>query len=174
MKQVKWFDRKFEFTFEQNIFPSIIERLDGTILRLRHKIDHIQKERLTIKLDEKWSIQEHIGHLIDLEPIWIGRLEDILANKEDLRPADLENRKTDAANHNDRSIEQLLDELSNIRSSIVSELKLLSEEDVYRYALHPRLKTPMRIMDLFLFVAEHDDHHLSSISELNRALSSKS
>jgi|GEM_PF-4393916 len=33
-------------------------------------------------------------------------------------------------------------------------------------ALHPRLKTPMRIVDLAYFVAEHDDHHLSRIREL--------
>jgi len=173
MKQVKWFDRKFEFAFEQNIFPSIIERLEGTMLRLRHKIVHIPRDLLTVKPDEKWSIQQHIGHLLDLEPLWEGRLEDILANKQNLRPADLENKNTDAANHNDRSIEVLLDEFSNIRSSIVSQLNSLTEEDVYRYSIHPRLKTPMRIMDLFLFVAEHDDHHLASISEIERQLSDK-
>ena len=170
MKQIKWFERKFEFSFEQNIFPSIIERLDGTILRIRHKIVHIPKEHITIKLDGKWSIQEHIGHLLDLEPLWHGRLDDILTNKKDLRPADLENKKTHLADHNNKSIETLLDEFSDIRSAIVHQLKLLSEEDVYKYALHPRLKTPMRIMDLFLFVAEHDDHHLASITELNRLL----
>jgi hypothetical protein len=37
-------------------------------------------------------------------------------------------------------------------------------------ALHPRLKTPMRIIDLFLFVAEHDDHHLARITELARLI----
>jgi len=37
---------------------------------------------------------------------------------------------------------------------------------VFKSALHPRLKTPMRTMDLFLFVAEHDDHHLAKISEI--------
>jgi uncharacterized damage-inducible protein DinB len=170
MKQVKWFDRKFEFASVQNVFPSIIERLGGTTLRLRHKVDHIPKEHLTIKLDQKWSIQEHLGHLIDLEPLWQGRLEDIMTNKEDLRSADLENKKTDAADHNNKSIENLLEEFSNIRSSILSQLISLREDDVYKFALHPRLKTRMRIMDLFLFVAEHDDHHLASITEINRHL----
>ena len=31
---------------------------------------------------------------------------------------------------------------------------------------HPRLKTPMRLVDHLYFVAEHDDHHLSRIWEL--------
>jgi hypothetical protein len=31
---------------------------------------------------------------------------------------------------------------------------------------HPRLKTPMRLVDHLYFVAEHDDHHLARIREL--------
>ena len=80
MKQIRWFDRKFDFAFEQNIFPSIIERLKGTPILLRHKINTISNENLTSKPSGQWSIQENIGHLIDLEPLWQGRLQDILNN----------------------------------------------------------------------------------------------
>lgn len=73
MEQVKWFDRKFEFSFEQNIFPSIIERLEGTPIRLQDKVDKIPSEQLTTKFTESWSIQENIGHLIDLDPF--GKLD---------------------------------------------------------------------------------------------------
>lgn len=173
MKQIKWFDRKFEFAFEQNIFPSIVERLQGTSIRLNHKISHIATKSLTVKLEEKWSIQENIGHLIDLEPLWQDRLEDILNEKECMRPADLKNKKTDSANHNKKEIEKLLNEFANLRQMTLNNLINLKEKDVYKYALHPRLKTPMRIMDLFLFVAEHDDHHLARISELNKLLTTK-
>jgi hypothetical protein len=31
---------------------------------------------------------------------------------------------------------------------------------------HPRLKTPMRLVDHLYFVAEHDNHHLARIWEL--------
>ena len=81
MKQIKWFDRKFEFSFEQNIFPSIIERLEGTPVRLNHEINQIATEYLLVKPEGKWSIQENIGHLIDLEPLWQGRLEDFLMRR---------------------------------------------------------------------------------------------
>ena len=170
MKQIKWFRRKFEFSLEQNIFPSIMERLEGTPIRLHHKISQIATEHLTVKLEENWSIQENIGHLIDLEPIWQGRLEDILNGTEYLRAADLENKKTDSANHNEKDIEQLLIDFINIRQTTLDKLMKLDETQIYKYALHPRLKTPMRIMDLFLFVAEHDDHHLARISEINKLL----
>ena len=171
MKQIKWFDRKFNFSDNQNIFPSVIERLSGTPLRLNDKISRIPVEHLTIKIDGSWSILENIGHLIDLEPLWQGRLEDILKNAKELRPADLQNRKTDLANHNSREVGSLLKEFSEIRNVTLKRLETLSEEDVFKSALHPRLKTPMRTMDLLLFVADHDDHHLARITEINKILS---
>lgn len=170
MKQVKWFDRKFEFVSEQNILPSIIERLEGTPIRLDHKIHLIPKKYLTIRHEEKWSIQENIGHLADLEPLWQDRLGDILGGAEYLRTADLENKKTNAAKHNKKDVNQLLHDFQNLRRTTVAQLNQLSEEDAFKYALHPRLHQPMRVMDLFLFVAEHDDHHLARISELSRLL----
>jgi hypothetical protein len=42
-----------------------------------------------------------------------------------------------------------------------------------RTALHPRLGTPMRLLDHVLFIAEHDDHHLARISWLLRRFSGR-
>jgi uncharacterized damage-inducible protein DinB len=166
MNQIKWFDRKFDFSNEQNIFPSIIERLEKTPLILDEKIKNISNKYLIHKKNDKWSIQENIGHLIDLETIWQGRLKDILNNKLELRSADLKNRKTDLAEHNKRQIKDILYEFQSIRRITLNELNNLTEKEIFKFALHPRLKTPMRIMDLFFFVAEHDDYHLKRISEL--------
>ena len=170
MKQVQWFERKFGFDFTQNIFPSILERLEGTSLRLNHKIQKIPNEFLTIKAEDKWSIQENIGHMINLEPLWQGRLEDILNAEEFLRPTDLQNRQTDDAKYNDLNTSTLLSQFEGIRNQTMQSLVNLSEEDIYKTALHPRLKMPMRVMDLFLFVAEHDDHHLARVTEINKIL----
>ena len=38
--------------------------------------------------------------------------------------------------------------------------------------LDPRLRTPMRLIDLGFFVAEHDDHHLARITELLKTATS--
>jgi uncharacterized damage-inducible protein DinB len=170
MKQIKWFDRKFDFASEQNIFPAILERLEGTAVLLNHKLNSIPKEQLIAKFDDTWSIQENVGHLLDLEPIWKGRLEDILLQKEYLRPADLDNKKTDLAEHNEKSLTEIISQFENHRNHTLARLKNLNETEVFRHALHPRLKKPMRTIDLFLFVAEHDDHHLARISEIQRKL----
>ncbi|HJP61905.1 MAG TPA: DinB family protein [Mucilaginibacter sp.] len=166
MKRTNWFDRKFDFSSEQNVFPSIIERLKGTPARLEEKMRSIPAEILDLKPGGAWSIKENIGHLTDLEPLWQGRLEDIINGEEELRPTDLANRKTDEANHNARSLNELLRDFRQIRTQTVLMLEKLDEQTIFKSALHPRLKTPMRTMDLFLFVAEHDDHHLVSITEL--------
>lgn len=167
MKQVNWFERNFDFSYEQNIFPSLIERLGGTSLRLNGKINKIPQGFLTVKPDDKWSIQENIGHLINLEPLWQGRLQDILNGEKYLRPTDLQNTQTDRANYNDQDINALLAEFQSVRDITLEQLKRLKEKEVYQSALHPRLETPMRTMDLFLFVAEHDDHHLARITGIN-------
>ena len=153
-QQTKWFDRKFDFSSEQSIFPSIIERLNGTPARLEEKIKSVSEEVLNEKINGGWSIKENIGHLVDLEPLWMGRLEDILTKETYLRTADLTNSKTDQANHNTRSINDLLKEFRSVRTLTKKRLESLSDENIFLSALHPRLKTPMRTMDHFLFVAE--------------------
>lgn len=166
MKQEKWFDRSFNFENNQNIFPSILERLSGTPIRLEEKVKKLSESILTFSLDNTWTIKENIGHLIDLEPLWQGRLDDIVNGCSELRPTDLQNCKTDFANHNDTSLQELLSEFRKIREQTIKKLQSINEEIIFKSALHPRLKIPMRAIDLYLFVAEHDDHHLARITEL--------
>jgi uncharacterized damage-inducible protein DinB len=159
MPQTKWFERKFDFSSTQNIFPSIVERLRGTPARLEEKIKLLPPHILTIKFEGSWSIAENVGHLIDLESIWQDRLNDFINGNAELRPADLQNTKTHNANHNAKQISETITMLENV-----------DEKIVFRTALHPRLKTPMRMMDSFLFTAEHDDHHLARMTEIGRLI----
>ncbi len=137
-------------------------------MRLEELVRGLSRDVLTRRDDDKWSIQEHAGHLWDVEALWDGRLDDFEAGLDELRPADLENRKTHEANHNDSDIEALLKGFRGAREAIVERLDFYDERFVERSALHPRLEQPMRVLDLVVFVAEHDDHHLARIRELTR------
>ncbi len=64
---------------------------------------------------------------------------------------------------------ELLERFRGERDAIVARLEALSDEEVRRSSLHPRLRVPMRALDLALFVAEHDDHHLARIGERLRS-----
>lgn len=166
MHRKKWFDRKFDFSAQENILPSIIERLGGSYERLHAELEKVSSSILSLRSDDSWSIKENIGHLCDLEPLWQGRLSDILEIKKYLRSTDLQNRQTDLAQHNKTEVNLLLSSFKNLREATLKRLQQLENEDVYKSALHPRLEQPMRVMDLFLFVAEHDDHHLNRIVDI--------
>lgn len=170
MERVKWFDRNFNFGFSENIFPSILERLAGTPVRLEEKFKAIPLDVLTRRINNTWTIKENAGHLIDLEPLWQGRLNDIISGLMELRPTDLQNTKTNLANHNEKPLNELLHSFRQVRQKTVALLEEIDEETIFKSALHPRLKTPMRTMDLFLFVADHDDHHLARITELSKVI----
>ena len=120
MKRTKWFEREFEFNLPAGVFPCVVERLRGTPARLEELVRALPPQVLTARRGDAWSIQEHVGHLIDLDELHEGRLE------------------------------------------------VLSDEEIAAAAIHPRLGQRMRVIDMALFVAEHDDHHLATMTDLSR------
>jgi uncharacterized damage-inducible protein DinB len=161
-----WFERKFEFSFPVELYPNLLARLRGTPARIKDAVRGRSQEMLTTKPGEKWSAQEHAGHLLDLEPLWLARVNDYVAAAEQLTPTDLQNRKTDEANHNTRPLETILKDFRAARGKLLQRIAEIDASLMARSIPHPRLKTPMRLVDHLYFVAEHDDHHLARIWEV--------
>jgi uncharacterized damage-inducible protein DinB len=163
-----WFERKFDFTFPVEQHPNLCVRLRGTPARLEEIARAADRDVLIRKPREgdKWSAQEHAGHLLDLEPLWMARVDDYLTEASQLTVADLTNRRTFEAQHNRRPIEEILSEFRSARSQLVSKVERIDPAIVARAIPHPRLKIPMRLVDHLYFVAEHDDHHLAHIWKL--------
>lgn len=165
-----WFERQFTFDLPVAAAPGLLERLRGTPARLAHRLAGVAPGILTARVGDHWSIQENVGHLADLEPLWMSRIEDLAAGRRMLQPADLENRRTHEAHHNARPLPELLGTFERARLDLVDQLERADEADWLRSAMHPRLQTPMRLLDLAFFAAEHDDHHLATITSLLRSL----
>ena len=161
-----WFERKFSFPVPVELFPGVMTRLTNTPARLEDILRDQGREVLRVKRTEKWSAQEHAGHLLDLEPLWLARVEDYLSANEQLTAADLTNRKTHEANHNQRPVNDIVAEFRAARQTLVTRVSELDDSVFSRAIPHPRLGTPMRLVDHLYFVAEHDDHHLGAISNL--------
>ncbi|MFZ1010597.1 MAG: DinB family protein [Candidatus Sulfotelmatobacter sp.] len=161
-----WFERKFEFSFPVELQPNLRSRLRGTPARLEETLRGRSHEALIRKPERKWSAQENAGHLLQMEPLWLARVGDYIAGNEQLTIADLQNRKTDEANYNARPLEQILSEFRSARGKLLRRVEELDFQLFTRVFPHPRLKTPMRMVDQLFFVAEHDDHHLARIWEL--------
>jgi DinB superfamily len=164
-----WFGRKFDFTFPVEQHPNLCARLRGAPARLEEIVRGADHDVLRWKPGEKWSAQEHAGHLPDLEPLWMARVDDYITEASQLTVADLSNRKTFEAQHNQRPIDEILAEFRSARSRLVSRAEKIDPAIFNRAILHPRLKTPMRLVDHLYFVAEHDDHHLAHMWELINA-----
>ncbi len=106
--------------------------------------------------------------MLDLESLVMQRIDEYVARAPALHAADMSNRKTYEANHNDVPVEPILLAFRDRRMDVVKRLDGFESEMFARTALHPRLNVPMRLVDMILFQAEHDDYRLARISELAR------
>jgi uncharacterized damage-inducible protein DinB len=172
MSQVPiWFERTFTFAFPVEHFPNSCARLRGTPARLEELLRGRPRDVLVEKPEGKWSAQEHAGHLLDLEPLWLARVQDYEAGRSVLTAADLTNRGTHEANHNAHDLEAILAKFRRARRELLERARKLPAEMLSRTIPHPRLQQPMRLVDHLYFVAEHDDHHLARIWEILTELS---
>lgn len=165
---LKWTSRRFSFEMPPETHPVVLERVRGTAARILEMVQNKPEELLSYKPEGAWSMKEHIGHLTDLEELHEGRIDDFLEGVNTLRPADMENKKTFTAHHNEKSIEELISEFRFQRNIFIERLYSIEPNFWSQSAMHPRLNKPMRVIDMVVFVAEHDDHHLALMREIVR------
>ena len=170
MARWPWIERTFRFDYPVGKFPDLLERVRGTPARLEERLRGAGEPVLAGTDGAGWSVKQNIGHLIELDPLHVQRLEQILAGEATLLAADMTNRRTTEGGHNARPIGELLGELRRGRESLVARFEAVAENDWGRAAQHPRLRQPMRVVDILYFTAEHDDYHLVRMAQLLRTL----
>ena len=158
-----WIERRFNFDFPVSLYPNILARIRGAPPRLEDSVRGLLRGQLIATPDEKWSIQENAGHLLDEESLFARRLSAYLSGAETLPAAPYLNVKL---THNDCDIAKILSDFRAVRGQQVEQLSNLPPDYFARSAWHPRLKVAMRLVDHLFFIAEHDDHHLARIWEL--------
>lgn len=166
IRKQPWFERQFPTGLRADLFPVVIERLRGTPARVEERLSGFSGSELTRRAGSTWSIQENAGHLLDLEPLWLARVDDLLARRPEMTAADLTNRRTHEANHNAKPLETILSGFRQTRLDLVNRLEAVDDAALTHTAPHPRLRVPMNLVDHVFFVAEHDDYHLARITEL--------
>lgn len=164
-----WTARAFRFEYPVEKAPDIIERFADTPARLEARFGNMA-EALHARDpgDGGWTIIENLGHMLELESLWRGRLDDFLAGASELRAADMTNRATREAGYNGRRAADLLAAFRGARTEHAERLRDMDAEILSREALHPRLRVTMRVIDAVSFVCEHDDYHIARIAELAR------
>jgi uncharacterized damage-inducible protein DinB len=167
MARLPWVQRSFVFEFPVETWPEVVERFRGTSARIEDKVRGLSREVLTAS-DGGWSIQENVGHLLELEGVFGRRIGDFLAGKALLSAADITNKATHEARYNERAIGDLVRAFREEREAQAATLDRLSDADFARVSEHPRLKQKMRLVDAVTFVCLHDDYHLARMTELAR------
>lgn len=166
IEPIAWLERGFAFDLPLAFFPNVLERLRGTPARLEDRLSEVSLERLVARSGEAWSALEHAGHLLAVEELHDGRLDDFLAGAARLRPAAHDPGRVAAARYNGRPARELLAAFRAARRGYVGRLEALDEAAVARRAFHPRLERDVNVLDMMVFAAEHDDHHLARITRL--------
>jgi hypothetical protein len=73
---------------------------------------------LVTYVNDKWSVKEHLCHLVDLDPLNNRRLNEYLNNAEALSAADIENRATDVADHRSVPVAEIMRRLTAGREAL--------------------------------------------------------
>jgi hypothetical protein len=100
-----------------------LERLRGTPVRAKELVAGIPEPVLATRVDGKWSVKEHLGHLIDLQPLDERRLSEFLDGAAVLSAADVDNRSTESANHRSVLTAEIIRRLRAGREELIRRLK---------------------------------------------------
>lgn len=170
--RIPWFEMEWSFDTPASWWPLVLERLRHTPARCLAHLARLPEEKLKQRPgDDKWSILEHVGHLATIEALWLNRLDDFESGAGELRAADLTNEASWAADFNSRPMLEVFKLQGASRQRLMQRLDAWGDTDRWGLsAHHPRLDKPMRVIDLAVFVADHDDYHLAQIDELKRGL----
>ncbi|PEJ57560.1 squalene--hopene cyclase [Bacillus sp. AFS002410] len=124
----------------------------------------ISKEKSEYRYaEDKWSIKEVLGHLVDCERIMCYRLLAIARGDQSPLPSFDENAYNENAKFNRLELEQIINEYETVRLATLSLLANLSDETLELEGTvlnHPT--TPRAIAYI---IAGHELHHLKIINE---------
>jgi uncharacterized damage-inducible protein DinB len=150
--------------------PSILSRLEFQHQTIRELIRDTPEEVLRRRIHpDKWSAFENIAHLAAYQPMFFRRLQRMqeesdpefsryVAEQDPLFPPTLE-----------KSLDQLLVDIDEKRTTLISELTAMDDATLGRYGIHPKYgRFPIKQWtDFFLL---HEAHHLYAIFMLVREL----
>ena len=161
MNNLPWFERNLKFGYQKELLPYFLERLEGSIVRIEAKVKGVDDKILSSKPNDKWSIKQHIGHLAEVDGIAGKRMDEMVQGVSPMSPAVFEPQ-----DYNPWPIEKVIALFKTNRLKNLKKYQSLSETDLLKSSLHPRLKVQMTPVDLAWFDAEHDDHHLVKVNEI--------
>lgn len=163
MRLTPWSERSLPFGKGADELPVLVERALGTPARAAFLTLHEPAERLSLRISGSWSVKEHIAHLLYLDECMDGRVEDFMARRIILSPIDLADQDRVLSVQRDRPMGDMLEEFRLRRSYLMERVVAMDPGAMRHRAQHPCRDMAMSAVDMVMYLAEHDDHHLAQM-----------
>jgi uncharacterized damage-inducible protein DinB len=150
-----------------------LEKLRAFPARLESAVTGLTETQLTRPEREgKWSVQDVVSHLGDLEMVYAVRIRTILAGAggDAPLPSLAQNEWVEHV-HRREPLGELLEQFRFHRRMNLTLLERLGEEELARTGVHPEYG-PISVRDAFGRIERHDEKHLGQIERVKNALQS--
>lgn len=166
MKLIPWSQRRLEFNKGVEDLPFLLERMAGTPARVAALFRELSMESMTLRVHDDLSVLDRVAQMLYLDIRFQDRVDDLLARRPRLCEIAFADEGTLRAAQRDRDIGDMLEEFRLRRSSLVHRFNALDTSTISFKAMHPCQKRPMGVVDMALWIAEHDDHILAESRQM--------
>lgn len=144
----------------------LLERIRGTHARMADLLRDQPLERLHLRVQGRWSVLEHTAHLIALQDRFEPRVDDFEEQRRSLCAIRMDGQDSELGLQRVRRLGDVLEEFKLKRLAFSRRVEGFGQAVQEHIALHPCKGQPMRAVDMLLWLAEHDDHHLATMRAL--------
>jgi len=166
MIPIPWSQRVFDYGRSLDELPVLLERVQGTTARLSNLLARQPMAKLLHREEGKWSAMEHLGHLLALQERFEPRVDDFQQRLPKLCVINLQDQDPFIQGQRSRSLGDVLEEFRLKRLRFAYRVETLHHRSLVHAAYHQCQARAMRPMDMLLWIAEHDDHHLAIVRDL--------
>jgi uncharacterized damage-inducible protein DinB len=148
------------------LYSALVCRLKTQHLAVAELIKHVDEKRLTREPEPgKWSIKDNIAHLVSYQPIFIGRIHQMLKGGTPSFNAYKADNEPDFLHARELQLTELMNRLNGNRRQILELITNLPDDELTLKGTHPKFGT-MTITEWTEFFLLHEAHHLFTIFRL--------
>jgi hypothetical protein len=147
-----------------NAFVAHIEQLRAFPAQLQAVVASLNDMQLRFKPANEWSVIENIGHLIDIDELYVGRVDRILAEERPAFPRFEPDPIVAAKGYQQMNGHDVLQQFITTRQATIDGLSTIEPDELDRAGMHA-VYGEMTLRRLVEQLANHDQKHLVQIHE---------
>lgn len=145
-------------------FRDNVQRLVEFPQQLSRITDGLTDAQLRFKPANEWSVIENIGHLIDIDELYVGRVDRILAEERPEFPRFEPDPLVATKGYQQMDGHALLQQFIATRQATIDGLSTIEPDELDRAGMHA-VYGEMTLRRLVDHLANHDQKHLVQIQE---------